>query len=708
MNKGKKGYKEWAKESSEGDTYVYCKFCHDDVLVESCYGAHSHQTTRKHIDNEVEWRKNNPAEIEATMEIENRLLTINPLTKTQMFEFKLVKFIADNNCSMSLGDEFVDFLKVNVPDSQIIKDIKFYRKKTSLLLNEVIKPTIKENLEQKLSNRFFSLIIDEVSDKTKTKYLALMIQYWDFEQGQKCELHSLIDCSSAKDSEQLFQIIDDKLLQKSYGGRLVAFASDGASILRGKRKSVLKLLKDRFPHVWDVHCLSHSFNLISNYATKSLPDGIEYLTKLVYNHFAFSCPRVAEWLTLQAFMNIKAYKIVTWTEVRWSSLLAAVSRLLERWEALMFYFGRQQTEEDHKIILKELQKPEIKAYFQFLKIFLEKIDGLNKHFQQKLSQILTIEQVIKEFFTTTINILLKPDYKRLNFVQKLQLIKKDKRTKEILMDAQYLKSNQDLILYFEEVFEGAIDFRLIQDDEEKRRYIENIKKFLLRLLYKSSTTLPFGDKLLNEQISCLFPTLFNEQQFRSLAKQYTNIIPPNLFFKLNEELHIFEENLPSLKTLFEEYNQDITLFYCDEKVRVKYEYITLLSTTILSFPHSTCQLERLFSQLKLTKTEKRLNMSDSTLEGLLMLKEMELDLNSQDNALRLIKKYEDTKDKGPKESKAVKRSFSDTNLIAQNFQLEDQALYQQKEAKKVRENQIEEKEIEKDGKIFRIDFDKDL
>lgn len=58
--RGRKSYKAWANQSDKGKDFVLCSFCHQDILVALCYGDHCHQLTKKHLDNEKEWRKNHP------------------------------------------------------------------------------------------------------------------------------------------------------------------------------------------------------------------------------------------------------------------------------------------------------------------------------------------------------------------------------------------------------------------------------------------------------------------------------------------------------------------------------------------------------------------------------------------------------------------------------------------------------------------------
>lgn len=172
-----------------------------------------------------------------------------PLKKTQILELQFIQFIADNNCPLLFADNLTHFSKTNLHDSSTLKDIHFYRKKASGLISDVIKPFIQDSLDDTLSRSLFSLIADETTDKSKTKQLALMVQYWEPGAGSKCVLHSLVDCSAGQDHEELFEIIRKKILTKPYSQNLVAFTSDGAPVLRGKKNSVLQKLKKRYPQL---------------------------------------------------------------------------------------------------------------------------------------------------------------------------------------------------------------------------------------------------------------------------------------------------------------------------------------------------------------------------------------------------------------------------------------------------------------------------
>ena len=61
-------------------------------------------------------------------------------------------------------------------------------------------------------------------------------------------------------------------------------------------------------------------------------------------------------------------------------------------------------------------------------------------------------------------------------------------------------------------------------------------------------------------------------------------------------------------------------FYIDKKIKEEYKILSNLAGAILALPHSSCEVERLFSQIKLIKTEKRTNLKEENLESLILLK----------------------------------------------------------------------------------------
>jgi len=151
-------------------------------------------------------------------------------------------------------------------------------------------------------------------------------------------------------------------------------------------------------------------------------------------------------------MKLKPYKILSYGVTRWSSLLIAVTRILDRWDALVQYFSENKVDDEVSEITKAMKKPENKVYLSFLKIGLRKINGLNEKFQRSLSQVCDIKSDIQEFYQTNINILLKWEAAELEFDKKLAMVQKVKELKFMKINDEYVKSREKLVNEFQFVY----------------------------------------------------------------------------------------------------------------------------------------------------------------------------------------------------------------------------------------------------------------
>ena len=86
LDKTNKSYKFWVKESNKRNHYLRCIVCaddpdkDDDVLVQSCYGKHSHQNGKSHIEVETKYKKNHPNDFHESKnesEIKDKEVNIN-------------------------------------------------------------------------------------------------------------------------------------------------------------------------------------------------------------------------------------------------------------------------------------------------------------------------------------------------------------------------------------------------------------------------------------------------------------------------------------------------------------------------------------------------------------------------------------------------------------------------------------------------------
>ena len=97
-----------------------------------------------------------------------------------------------------------------------------------------------------------------------------------------------------------------------------------------------------------------------------------------------------------------------------------------------------------------------------------------------------------------------------------------------------------------------------------------------------------------------------------------------IFYK---QLEKFENEIISNKKLFDDLviSKNLMQFYNNKNFKQKYSMISKLANSLLCLPFLNSEIERMFSEFKLTKTQLRTSLNDETVEGLMFWK-MNVDL----------------------------------------------------------------------------------
>jgi len=80
--------------------------------------------------------------------------------QTEHAEIKLSVFLAENNVAFLVIDHLEELLKNIFPDSKICKQIKLKRTKATNIIKNVIAPSEKDGLVEKLTSSKFSIVVD--------------------------------------------------------------------------------------------------------------------------------------------------------------------------------------------------------------------------------------------------------------------------------------------------------------------------------------------------------------------------------------------------------------------------------------------------------------------------------------------------------------------------------------------------------------------
>lgn len=155
----------------------------------------------------------------------------------------------------------------------------------------------------------------------------------------------------------------------------------------GHRHSVTTILKQKVPHLLIVRCSCHTINLVSEYATRKLPDTLEWTIKKVYSHFSKSSDRQRQFREHQQFHDVKQNRILSPGQTRWLTLEKAVDRVMENILPLIDYFRVQNFEHPNDVKVREiflhLTESLTEPYLEFLRYVLNRMNEFNTEFQSE-------------------------------------------------------------------------------------------------------------------------------------------------------------------------------------------------------------------------------------------------------------------------------------------------------------------------------------
>jgi hypothetical protein len=171
-------------------------------------------------------------------------------------------------------------------------DIKCQFNGRFYLAATVLGETEKLNLTKKLRETKFSILIDESTDVSTNKQLAIVVRYFDQNSGQVCskffELIQIVTATNPEANAEHLRVYEAVLSTFKETEipikNIIGFASDGANVMMGEKNSVSSRLTTECPGITIMKCICHSINLCVSEACKKLPRTCEDLARNIY-HF---------------------------------------------------------------------------------------------------------------------------------------------------------------------------------------------------------------------------------------------------------------------------------------------------------------------------------------------------------------------------------------------------------------------------------------
>lgn len=258
------------------------------------------------------------------------------------------------NLSYSQIEKIGKFLQKIIKETGLtfLKKSNFDQRFISKISQEFFGKIMNEELINKLSEKPYSLILDN-STFCGQNLCALKVRYldqeWDEELKSQITIiqNKIISITKLKESSSgkvLKDIIEKRLFKHpNVKKNLLGFVHDNGSNIVGENIGTVTLLKKSGLQFYDLCDPCHDLNLVLKHSMKNLPSRFMDFVHDISNHF--SSPQRKE--VLQRIQKEKRLRILfpkQLVETRWLSVGQFLSRIIEIWESLIFYYELKATQ----------------------------------------------------------------------------------------------------------------------------------------------------------------------------------------------------------------------------------------------------------------------------------------------------------------------------------------------------------------------------
>ena len=582
-----KQFEGWlCKRIGRGNTcQPYCKVC-DKFLTCSKTGLKRHLATYLH--------QKRSATTENTSTITSLFTKAATKEQSSSMEIKLCAFIAEHNLPISLSDDMLEFLKSLFPLDNILKNVSLGKQKATNVLRQVLGFDYLKEAVSTLRSRKFSFIIDETTDKSTAKQLAILATYFDLESFESKQF--LLDMIEVEDGTAtgIYTAVKQSFADLHVPmNNIIGYSSDTTNVMFGQFNSVAQLLKADFPDVITVKCSSHLIHLASSQAALTLPKGLEDLCRDIFSHFSRSSKRQDAYEQFQQFFSVEPNKLLSPGQTRWLSLEACVNRILEQYIALQHYFLLVANEDPSHAadrIVKLLNNKFTLAYLEFLSFQLERLNDFNRLFQSERPLLQSLKNEVEELIRS-----ISSDFMDIRHVKVTN--PKDIDPKNVTF---HVPLNEVYVGVAATATLDEIKAGTSEEDTDLHNFMINCRNFLIESIEQIQRRFDL-DAEIHDVVQCTLPQKAAARVPASLASvvkklPYLNTILDTKKLDGEWRQHVFEENLgPDLS--WEDYWMNVR----NAKLSTgepKYPNLSRFVEVVASFPFSNAAVERVFSLLK--------------------------------------------------------------------------------------------------------------
>lgn len=475
--------------------------------------------------------------------------------------------------------------------------------------------------------------------------VAIKVRYVDDSDRKEPIKNRILGISTLQESssgETLFNIVKEKLFSDDILQRnFISIAHDYASSISSYSKGLVGRLQKLKTSFLDLKDPCHALSLTIKNSMKFLPSQILDFISSIHKHFKNSPQRRVAFQKFQMNKGLDPLLLVPYIRTRWLSLGDSLKRLITLWDVLTFYIrGLKETiipeentidddednEEDlntsKKLSYTELHECLTNNYFKaqilFLYYIIKKLNTYNIRLQDQTLTAPGLKSEVFACYDEMCSLIMDPlDITQSNFSKRanLQWDKAETHRRWFLDNEAFINKNAKSANLYE-----MMKF----DAKEKEEFAADYKSFIAKILYYLLNYLPLNDKLLHT----LDFLEFTESTDMSLIDKIKYF---NDYFDLIDKEHT-EEFESELTKLAQKANTYLMMKARDTEKKITFEdlwsmirnndnlkHIAYLARAAKALPVSSAPIEQSFSIMGLLKTDQRNQLSEESLEALLLI-----------------------------------------------------------------------------------------
>lgn len=601
--------KDWIKPMTGDDTRAYCKYCKTDLRAHLS-DLKDHANGKKHRKIAEPFSPQRAQKQPTLSACIDKAKSIKTANDVKTMELKLAAHIA---CHSSIST--VDHLGTIVREISG-KDIKLHRSKCTALINSVIGPEAQQDLLDDISSDKYSLLIDESTDIGANKQMAICARY--FSKKTKSIISSFLGIVTLESGTAT--VMTDTLLEfinkcKLDISKCVGVGTDGANAMCGAHNSLITKLQEHNKNIIHIKCICHSLQLCASNAVKCLPRNIEFMLSETYNHFSHSTLRQLKYKELYATINVgeAPLKILQMADTRWLSIAPCINRILSQFDELKLHFELvKDTEKNYtaQLLFEMYNDPRNKLYLLFLQPVVNEVNRINKLFQLDQGNPMKLLSELINLYQFIFKKIMRP----VTITSWATISEFDIYSERNHLPVPAMHFGVEFEIYVTDLGD-KLSTQTVTDVKARCR------DYLLELLKQLKKRLPNNVKALES---------FQEIDIKNVLCQSDQQRP--VFSKLSF-LNLYQGSLSVLETQFNKLYtiqwqnvNDIDKFWAevadhtDAAEEHDFSELGNFMLGLLSLPFSNAAVERVFSQMKLIKTNQRNRMGQLLLENVLHIR----------------------------------------------------------------------------------------